>query len=67
MEKATMDLIRNVIGDATESEKAALTTRQTDGSGRNVHPHCRILVGVASFLTRFASNSISPKGIALPW
>lgn len=53
MQRATMDEIRRVIGDITESEKALLAARQTVvESDEHRIRLVAILIGLASFLTR---------------
>ena len=65
MEQATMDLIRRVIGDITEGEKALLSSRQQEvdrdeGRIRLV----AILIGLASFLTRAGAEMyIARRGL----
>ena len=55
MERATMDAIRRVIGDITESEKALLSSRQSEVDEDEWRIRIvAILVGLASFLTRAA-------------
>lgn len=53
MEEATMDEIRQVIGDATEWEKSLLASRQSKvENDETLIRVVAILVGLASFLTR---------------
>ncbi|WP_337269095.1 CHASE3 domain-containing protein [Oryzifoliimicrobium ureilyticus] len=53
MEKATMDDIRRVIGDLTESEKSLLSKRQSEVDKDETRIRIvAVLVGLASFVTR---------------